>query len=373
MYRMKILPFKAVYPILEKVPHKNDFFDTVKFRFHDYLKEGLFKETQEEAIFIYRITNAEGHKFTGFIAGVDIDDYMNGNIKIHEKTIVKNENLQSDLLEMRGAAIKPVLLMYPSVEALTQFIATYLDTHKKFYIINLGNEKHCFWQVTEPNTIEAFQEIISHDLPVAYIADGHHRSATFAHLHQKNPSEKTHKMLCAFFPQEELRIHSFNRVVSDLNGLSSDDFLEKLTHLFKIKVVKRGEKPYTKFQMAMFLEGKWFELHWRKSELKEFAQGLVLLDVHLLNEKILKPMLGVKNIREDPRVAYIEGSKNIIELEKACPPEGVAFCLYPVDFEDIIEVADNHGTLPPKSTFFEPRMKNGLLGYEIKQESITLM
>jgi uncharacterized protein (DUF1015 family) len=369
---MKILPFKAIYPILDNIPHTNDFFDSVKFRYHDYLKDGLFQETDEESIFLYRITNAEGQKFTGIIAGVDIDDYVSGRIKKHERTIVKNENLQSELLDMRGAAIKPVLLTYPTIESLNKLINKHLDSQKKFYIITIGTEKHCFWRISEPDVIQEFQAAIKQNMPVAYIADGHHRSATFAHLHQLNPTDKTSKMLCAFFPQEELRIHSFNRIVSDLNGLTSDEFLEKLTHLFKIKVVKRGEKPYTKFQIAMFLDGRWFELHWRKSELKEFAQGLVLLDVHLLNEKILKPMLGVKNIREDPRVTYVEGTKGLTALETSCPPEGVAFCLYPVDFEDLIEVANNDGIMPPKSTFFEPRMKNGLLGYNIKQDTATV-
>ncbi len=369
---MKILPFKAIYPILDRVPHSNDFFETVKFRYHDYLNDGLFQETKEEAIFLYRITNAEGQKFTGIIAAVDIDDYLSGRIKKHERTIIKNEHLQSELLQMRGAAIKPVLLTYPTVESLNKLINKHLDAQRKFYIITIGTEKHCFWRISEPDVIKEFQDAIRQKLPITYIADGHHRSATFAHLHQINPSEKTSKMLCAFFGEEELRIHSFNRVVSDLNGLTSDEFLDKLTHLFKIKVVKRGEKPYTKFQIAMFLDGRWFELHWRKSELKEFAQGLVLLDVHLLNEKILKPMLGVKNIREDLRVKYVEGTKNLSELENACPPEGVAFCLYPVDFEDLVAVADSDGIMPPKSTFFEPRMKNGLLGYDIRQEAVAI-
>jgi uncharacterized protein (DUF1015 family) len=379
---MKIIPFKAIYPILEKVPHSNDFFDTVKFQYHDYRAQGLFQAADKDALYIYRITNTEGEKFTGLICCVDITDYFEGNMKKHEKTIVTNEGLQSDLLEKRGAAIKPVLLTYPSTRAskttlwlnkteekstavLNNLLIEYIENNKKFYIIHIGGEKHCFWQIAEPEVIKEIQEVFKTEIPHSYIADGHHRSASFADLYAQLKSEKTAKMLCAFFPQQDLRIQAYNRIISDLNGLSQDEFLSELTHFFKVKVLKKGVKPYAKFEMTMFLGGKWFQLNWRKSELKEFAQGLVLLDVHLLNEKILKPLLGVKNIREDVKVKYIEGTKSIKNVEEACPTEGVAFCLFPVEFEDLVLVADSEGILPPKSTFFEPRMKNGLLVYDI--------
>jgi uncharacterized protein (DUF1015 family) len=380
---MKIVPFKAIYPVLDKVPHSNDFFDTVKFQFSEYQSGGLFQPTDKEAMYIYRITDIEGNKFTGLITCVDIADYFNGNIKKHEKTILKNEEMQSDLLQKRGAAIKPVLLTYPSSRPSKSFwseqkkegmdselrdlLSNYIENHKKFYIIHINGEKHCFWQILEPDVIEKIQTIFQTSLPYAYIADGHHRSASFAALHRKVKTEKTSKMLCAFFPEEDLRIQAYDRIISDLNGLTQDEFLSELTHFFKVKVLKKGVKPYAKFEMTMLLGDKWFQLNWRKSELKEFGQGLVLLDVHILNEKILKPILGVKNIREDARVKYIEGTKSIENVEKACPTEGVVFCLFPVEFEDMTTIADSNGILPPKSTFFEPRMKNGLLVYDISE------
>jgi uncharacterized protein (DUF1015 family) len=378
---MKILPFQAVCPVLEKVPHSNDFFNTVKSQYTDYRADGLFQSTDKEAVYIYRITNTEGEKFTGLVSCVDIADYFNGNIKKHEKTIEKSEEMQSDLLEKRGSAIKPVLLTYPSPTKSSSFwtdgtpenhsavlqdlLFKYIENHKKFYIIHIGGEKHCFWQISEPEVIQQIQSIFETEIPHAYIADGHHRSASFANLHNKLKSPKTAKLLCAFFPEQDLRIQAFNRIISDLNGMTQDEFLSELTHFFKVKVLKKGVKPYAKFEMTMLLGGKWFQLNWRKAELKEFGQGLVLLDVHLLNEQILKPLLGVKNIREDARVKYMEGTKSIASIEEACPTEGVAFCLFPVEFADMKAIADSNGILPPKSNFFEPRMKNGLLVYDI--------
>jgi uncharacterized protein (DUF1015 family) len=362
---MKILPFQASYPNLEKVPHTDAFFETVKFQYKEYADEGMFDATEQEALYIYRITDKDGNKKTGLVTCTDINDYFDGNIKKHEKTIVSNEAKQSELLIKRGAAIKPVLLIYPQVREINELINKSLNVVKKFYLINIGEEKHCFWQITDPATISEFQQLFDEDVPTAYIADGHHRSATFAELHKKSPSDKTSKMLCAYFPENEVAIKEYNRIVSDLNGMNSDDFLMQLTKLFKIKILKRGEKPYAKFQYTMLLEGKWFAMYWRKSELKEFAKGLVLLDVHLLNEKILKPMFGVKNISSDARVTYVEADKTIDYIEKICPEEGVAFCVSAVEMEDLIEVSDSNGIMPPKSTYFEPRMKNGLLVYEI--------
>lgn len=362
---MKILPFQASYPNLEKVPHTDAFFETVKFQYQEYADEGMFDVAKQEALYIYRITDKDGHKKTGLVTCTDVHDYFNGNIKKHEKTIVNNESKQSELLLKRGAAIKPVLLIYPSVPAIDELIEKSLNALKKFYVITIDGEKHCFWQITDTETIAQFQQLFEEEVPTSYIADGHHRSATFAELNKKSPTAKTGKMLCAYFPEEEVVIKEYSRIVSDLNGMNSDDFLMQLTKLFKIKVLKRGEKPYTQFEYTMYLEGRWFAMYWRKSELKEFAKGLVLLDVHLLNEKILKPMFGVKNISTDPRVTYVDGNKTIEYIEKICPTEGVVFCLYPVEMDDLIEISDLDGIMPPKSTYFEPRMKNGLLVYEI--------
>jgi uncharacterized protein (DUF1015 family) len=362
---MKIYPFKAVIPNLEKVPHTNDFFDTVKFRYHEYADEDLFHSTEEEGIYIYQIKDNAGQKYTGIVACTDIQDYYNGAIKKHEKTIASNELLQVELLNTRNAAIKPVLLAYQKIPQVDEIISNYMDTHKKLYVIEIGREKHRFWHVTEKDIIARIQQLFAENTKVAYIADGHHRSASFAALYEKRHDEATSKMLCAYFTPEQLKIDSFYRIVKDLNGLTADQFLEKLTELFKIKILKRGEMPYAKHEIIMLFEGNWFQLNWRKNELKDFPKDIILLDVHLLNEKVLKPILGVKNIQNDARVRYLEGDKTFSDFETATPTEGVGFCLFPIEFEDMKAIADTNGTMPPKSTFFEPRMKNGLLVYEL--------
>ncbi|MBL7817230.1 MAG: DUF1015 domain-containing protein [Saprospiraceae bacterium] len=362
---MKVMSFRAVAPNLDKVPHSNDFFDTVKFRYHEYAAEGLFQPTEPEAMYIYQIKDVNGVKRTGLVLATDIEEYFNGSMRPHEKTIVNNEDLQAQLLHTRGAAIKPILLMHSPIEELTELIDNYIEKHKKFYVIELGKEKHRFWQITEGLIQKKIRQIFETKVPYAYIADGHHRSASFAALHKSQPTSKTNRMLTAYFSENQLSVHAFNRVITDLNGLTTDQFLEELMKIFKIKINRDFQQPYAKNEMTMFLEGKWFQLIVRKDVLKHFAEGLVLLDVHFLNEKVLKPLLGITNIRTDNRLKYIDSQQDIGKLKDAVGTEGVGFCLFPIDLGDMKMVVDSQGVLPPKSTFFEPRMKNGLLVYEI--------
>ena len=373
---MKILPFRAVLPNLDRVPHSNDFFDTVKFRYHDFAAEGLFEPAEPDAMYIYQIRDADGRKFTGLIAAADINEYLDGNIRLHEKTIVENEAKQAELLRIRGAAIKPILLTYPADAELNALIINYLERHRKFFVIELGGDKHRFWQITEGLVLKKIRQIFNDRIPHVYLADGHHRSASFAELYQQQPTAKTEKLPCAFFADNELKINAFHRLVRDLNGLSADDFLEKLATVFTVEPLENAALPTAKFELTMYVSNKWFRLKWLPDVLKNFAEGLVQLDVHLLNEKVLKPILGIKNIRADKRMSYLEGGKSLKSIEKATtlPPseglrgentEGCVFCLFPVEFSDLKAVVDSEGTMPPKSTFFEPRMKNGLLVYEI--------
>ncbi len=362
---MKILPFRAVAPNLDKVPHSNDFFDTVKFRYHEYAAEGLFQPTEQEAMYIYQIKDTEGVKRTGIVVATDIADYMNGAMRPHEQTTVTNQGLQAELLSIRSAAIKPILMTYAPIEELDTLIANYIDSHKKFYVIQLGQEKHRFWQITDAATQQKLQQIFAEKMPHAYIADGHHRAASFAALHQNAPTDKTQKMLCAYFSEPLLTIHSFNRVVTDLNGLTADQLLDELRKAFKIKVLREASVPYIKFEMTLFLDNQWFQLNWRKDVTKHFSENPVKIDVDLLNEVILKPTLGITDLRTDSRLKYVDALQGIKKLEKVAGTEGVAFCMFPVDFEDLQAIVDAQGTLPPKSTFIEPRMKNGLLVYEV--------
>ena len=362
---MTIHTFQAVYPQLDKVPHSNTFFDSVKWRYHEYAAEGWFASSDQEALYIYQIKHADGQKFTGLVGMARTQDYLNKTIKKHEKTIQENEMKQGDLLIARGAAIKPVLLTYPSVPALESLILDYTNTHKKFYVLELGQEKHRFWQIKEADTITRIQALFKEHVETAYIADGHHRSASFAQAFQKTQNPKMEQMLCAFFPDNQLKINAFHRVVHDLGGLSKSDFLEQLSHVARFSRTEASLFPRQKYEFTFYLNQDWYIGCWNDIQVAE-PEGFIQLDVDILNEHVLKPILDIKNIRNDSRITYVEGTRTPEQVAKATPTEGVAFCLYPVGFEDLKAVADSDGILPPKSTFFEPRLKNGLLVYETK-------
>ncbi len=364
---MKIFPFKAVYPKLERIPTDEAFFETVKEKYADYKAMGFFQTEDVEAFYIYQV-DALQRSFIGLVACADIEDYLVGNIKKHETTIVKNEQIQLELLRQRTASIKPVLLTYPYSVSLTPLLKTYQAQTPLFYTITIGEEKHSFWRLSDPPAIAAIVRFFEEQMSVAYIADGHHRSATMALLY-KAGLEGASKLLCAFFAPQELEIFAFHRVVQGLNGKEPDKILEELRALFVVRFLKKAAAPHRKLDMTFCLNGDWFYLQWRKSVMKEFEEGgdKTALDAQLLNEKILKPIFGVKNIRKDNRVIYVEGLKSPEELEKIALEHlpSAAFYLHAADFEDIFNIADSNGVTPPKSTFFEPRMKNGLLVYEI--------
>ncbi|MDZ7880883.1 MAG: DUF1015 domain-containing protein [Saprospiraceae bacterium] len=384
-------------PNLEKVPRSNGFFDTVKDHYQDYAAAGLFEPTDTDAMYIYQIKTIEGWKFTGLIACTDLAEYSVGNLKKHEKTILSNEERQANLLQKRGAAIKPILLSYPAIAALDELIADYIDRHRKYFVMELGGEKHRFWQITEGLILKRIRQIFADRMPHAYIADGHHRAASFAALNESAPNDKNDKLLCAYFPDHQLKINAFHRFMSDLTGMTYDAFLAQLATVCTLIPLSKASLPTRKFDLTMRLQdGRWFRLTWKIEILQDFGEGLVHLDVHLLNEKILKPILGVKNIRTDGRLTYIEGTKTLQAIEKIASTklksaqetanlvsrwhedldgvartagvthtEGVCFCLFPVSFPDLKAIVDDAGIMPPKSTFIEPRMKNGLLVYEI--------
>ena len=367
---MKISPFYASYPDLTKTPTDDAFFETIKEQYAEYKASGMFLEAAKEAVYVYQIETlgTPGEKFTGLVACADTEDYLNNQIRKHEHTIVKNEQMQLELLKDRAASIKPILLSFPIVPAFDTLLLEYIANHSPFYTITIESEKHTFWQASETSFLSDINQVFEQHIPIAYIADGHHRTSTVAML-SKSGIPGASKLLSAFFPINQLRIRAYHRVVEGLNGLTADAFLHELTPLFVIKVLRKPTAPHRSLGMTMCLNGDWFYLAWRKSVIKDFEQNStgILLDSQLLNEKVLKPILGIKNIRTDQRVSYVEGVKTPEELAKrlAKLKEGVAFYLFPIDFDDIIAIADAEATMPPKSTFFEPRMKNGLLNYEI--------
>ncbi len=361
---MTIYPFQAILPNLERITITEKFFDDVRENYPDFLAKDFFYNDESPAIFIYEIKNTLG-VFHGVIASLDVRDYDKGKIKKHEKTIFAKEKQQMDLLLERSAMVKPVLLTYPKSDDLSRFIYTYMADNQHFLKIDIdeSQHQHRFWKVSDTTQIATLQTLFSEKIAMTYVADGHHRLASNVLLYhtmkEEKGTEEYHQMLCAFFASDELRIEAFNRVVAN----APYDFLEKINTI-ATKSSTSQAIPKAKHEFSFFYKNEWHSYVWNDVVLADFQQKKkVVLDVDILNEKVLHDIFDIQDVRKDARISYVEGIKGKNALEKVCNnnTDSIAFSLFPVCIEDLIQVSDNEDIMPPKSTWFEPRMKNGML------------
>ncbi len=370
---MRIKPFQAVYPNLDFVTSSDAFFASVKYEYPEYKRNGFYKRTAQEAIYIYEIETPQ-RTYTGLIACSDIKDYHEGNIKKHENTISSKEQQQMQLMISRNAVVKPVLLTYNGVTEINELINDYKNKHENFYEVSFASDQqtHRFWEISDGALIDQFQTLFSNKVNKTYIADGHHRCSTLSIMNKRLMKRKGVSdfdvVLSAFFSTDQLEILDFNRIIEGLNDNSLTAFMAKISQLFDIEILNMPKKPRKKHEIVMFLNKEWFKLNWKKEILLSYKNTSVLLDATMLDEKVMKWILGIEDVRTDNRVKYIEGIKGLedFRLKTLRNEQSVGFCLYPVDLKDLIAVADMGKTMPPKSTWFEPRMKNGLIAQEFE-------
>jgi len=367
---MRINPFQAVYPNFDYVASTDTFFNTVKVEYSGYRKSGFFHKTSQEGMYIYQIVNPK-RSFTGLITCSDIRDYLDGKIKKHEKTLTSKEQQQLNLLISREAMVKPVLLTYPGVKSINKIINSYIKKNKPFYGCEISGEeqKHKVWEITDGAIIQKLQGLFKTEVPASYIADGHHRTSTSALLYsrmKKKGIKKYNQLLTIYFPVSELEVHDYNRVVEGLEDCTPTMFMVRLGQLFNIEILKKPAKPQQKHTITLFINREWYKLTWKKSVLKEYQKKKAMLDANMLDEKVLRDILGIKNVRTDSRITYVEGPKGLdaVRSQVIKSRYRIGFCLYPVDLEDLMDVSDAGKTMPPKSTWFEPRVKNGMIVLE---------
>lgn len=369
---MHIRPFQAVYPNLDFVTSTDSFFESVKEEYNDYRESGFFQKSAQEALYVYEIRGAD-RNFRGIIACADIEDYLYGHIKKHEHTMADQEQKQLQLMLRRQAAVKPVLVTYPEAPAISAWSRRITESEPPALRVYFEQDaqQHLLWEVRDGSLIREIQELFEREVPDTYIADGHHRSSSSALLYERTQDgelrERYRNLLCAFFPSSDLAIHDFNRVVEGLDDLSLSRFMARLSQLFNIDILEQPVRPRRKYEILLFVNEEWYLLHWKESVLRSYAEEKVILDSRLLNELVLRDILEIEDVRTDQRIHYVAGPEGLEGLRRKAsrPGNRIGFCLYPVKLEELITLADQDQVLPPKSTWFEPRMKNGLIIYEI--------
>ncbi len=329
--------------------------------------DGILVREPEPCIYLYRQI-MDGHSQIGITLACHVEDYENDIIRKHEKTRPAKENDRTKLTDVLSANTGPVFLTYKDEEAIDAFVDNWVTNNQP--TVDFTDDvdiQHTVWRVAEPEAhpiLDAFGEV-----PLSYVADGHHRSASAARVGRErreanpdhNGSENYNWFLAVLFPATQLKVLSYNRVVRDLNGLSADSFLRKLTEGFDLD--SNGRKvPESTESLCIYLEGQWHELKWSPvcSE-----SPIDRLDVAVLQDRILSPKLGIGDPRTDDRIDFIGGIRGTDELERRVDSGdwAVAFSMYPTTVQQLIDIADAGEIMPPKSTWFEPKLRSGLFIY----------
>ena len=373
----KISPFRAALPDLSDIVSFDEFFESAKRKFPLYLSDGIYEQSKKKALYVYRVKRSH-RSHTGIIACTNILDYINGSIKKHENTLTAKEAKMMRLFDERQALIKPILLTYPNVLEIDAMINRLTISTNPTFTIAFQDEEHVFWEIDEKAQIKTITEAFEKHVKVSYICDGHHRAKTsellYRRMNKKKGALKTEQnvnyMLAAYFPASEIEIHNYNRLISDLQGITEEEFINKIKKIYHIKEMSKGYYPIAKYEMGMFIGKKWYKvvLKDRYMPTKKTAVNETL-DVYILNKFVLEGILKIKDVRTEPDIKYLEGPKGSFGLERRVR-EGkaeVAFNLYPVALEDLIKISDQEDCLPPKSTWIEPRMRNGFMAHLCKE------
>jgi len=350
-------------------------FKGVAHKYQDFKNDGIFVADENASFFVYEI-QTKTQLFTGIIAGTSIADYKNNIIKKHEDTLQYRVELFKDYLHQTEFNTEPVLITYPDKTAINNWISEKKKEQPIYHFSTTNKEKHTLWKVDNINEIRWLEEQFE-NIPELYIADGHHRSASAELLYDQNQhlgNEHLKYFMSFLIAESNVKIYEFNRIIRDLNRHSKDAFLELLSEHFIIKTKEQELwKPQGKFEFGMYLDGNFYALFYKlgssDSELKQNNNPSLLenLDAQILYDKVLQPILGIEDLRNDERIEYIPGKQSILTI-KELVDEGefeIGFMLFPSDISEIKALADNHLIMPPKSTYIEPKFRSGLMVYEL--------
>jgi hypothetical protein len=331
------------------------------------IDDGIYEKDEDNAFYIYeQIMN--GRSQTGIVGCASVDDYINGVIKKHENTREDKEIDRIKHVDTCNAQTGPIFLAYRSNDIINEVVKKVKNEPAIYDFTSVDGIHHIVWKIAENDDVTAVEKAFA-DIGDIYIADGHHRAASAVKVglkrRKENPDytgeEEFNTFLSVLFPHDELMIMDYNRTVKDLNGLSEEEFLEKVKDNFDIADISdEAVKPAKKGQVTMYLSDKWYTLN-AKTALLEITDPVKSLDVSLLQDYLLGPVLGIGDPRIDKRIDFIGGIRGLDELKRRADSDmKVSFAMYPTSIDELFAVADAGMLMPPKSTWFEPKLRSGL-------------
>lgn len=355
-------------------PYDRSVYEKAKSNIEKYLDEGVFINEKKPALYLYRQI-MDGRVQTGVVGCAAVDEYKNNTIKKHEFTRHEKEVDRISHFDICDTNTEPVFLTYRDDKRIRSIMEAFAENNKPVYDVTAADGvKHILWVIDDEQIIENLVSLFD-EIPAFYIADGHHRSASAYKVGEKrreeNPDytgdEEFNFFMAAIFPDNDLKIFDYNRVVADLNGNSREEFIKKVK-ASGFDVEDMGEElyyPEKKHVFSMYLDGRWYRLAASDDIIPDHV--IDSLDVAVLQNSLLGPVLGIEDPRTDKRIDFVGGIRGLEELKRRADSDmKIAFAVYPVDMSDLLEVADNGMVMPPKSTWFEPKLGSGLFLHSLK-------
>ncbi len=342
--------------------HSQAVYDQAAKNLQTFQEKGFLIREEKPCYYIYRLI-MDGREQTGLVCLSSVEDYFNGLVKKHEFTRPEKEKDRIDHMRTILAQTGNVFLAYNNVAEMDKLVASWKTSQEPIYdFVADDNITHTIWVVDEPETVAAITRLFAEKVPATYIADGHHRAASAAKLSEALPGNESAKFfLTTIFPASELAILDYNRVIKDLNGMDADDFISALQDDFTITRSETAVKPAQLHEFGMYLDKQWYILTAREGTYTNDPIGV--LDVSILSNNVLDKLLDIKDQRTDKRIDFVGGIRGLKELERRVDSGEMrlAFSLYPVTIQQLFDIADSGNVMPPKSTWFEPKLRDGLL------------
>lgn len=353
--------------------HEQKVYDKAVENFQKFQCEGWLVQDEKEQYYLYAQT-MDGRTQYGLVVGASVDDYLTGKIKKHELTRKEKEVDRMHHIEINNANIEPVFLSFPTNEVLERVIAQTAKTQPEYDFVSEDGIGHTLWCISDDAVINEITEAFA-KIPYLYIADGHHRTAAAAHVGEEKAKadpnhtgkEEYNYLLAVCFPESHLKVMDYNRVVKDLNGLTDEEFLQKLGEKFVVE--DKGTeiyRPAALHNFSLYLGGKWYSLTAKEGTYND-NDPIGVLDVKISSDYILRDILNIVDLRTDKRIDFVGGIRGLGELKDRVDSGEMkmALALYPVTMRQIIDIADSGNIMPPKATWFEPKLRSGLIIHKL--------
>ncbi len=348
--------------------HSQQVYDSAKNNLDAFISRNILFRESKPCYYIYQLI-MNGRSQTGLVCGSSVDDYENDLIKKHEFTRPEKEKDRINHITTTGAQTGNVFLAYINVTEIDEVISKWQKEKNPVYdLIAEDGIQHSIWIINDSEVNDLVSELFKTKVPFTYIADGHHRAASAAKVRKalgKDAPEGANIFLTTLFPSNQLHIMDYNRVIKDLNGLQKEAFIEKLSSSFFVEKAEKAFSPGNLHQFGLYTGKQWYSLTAKENTYTNDPIGI--LDVTILQNNLLDPILGIKDQRTDQRIDFVGGIRGLEELEKRVDSGemAVAISLHPVSIQQLFDIADSGNVMPPKSTWFEPKLRDGLLTHLI--------